>query len=385
MTAPLTPANCDLEGFNRMMIDIPRLRKSKHDALVDDAAWRAGFNLWFAAWQSVPAGSLEEDDDTLRVAAGLGRDQATWVRIRPDVLRPWVKCTDGRLYHPTVCELALEAWLERLTARKMSSAGNRERWGKGQAQEEILADIFTAMDALEALNSKSDALKKWRKRYVRADIRPAAAGCPLVESESSGRTKSGQKRPGGLPQGSQAEAEGRSLYTQHNLPPPESETRARGSEGETNAEPEAAVNWSERIDGLHAELGPLLAASPGTLNAAPLRQLVETEGIAWRDVRDAVVAIAKSHGTKSRPIQSFKFPPIADMAHANHQLTTGGQNGNRTKTPRRSGSGGGGMAGALLRAKAAGKLRPAPSFGDEAESGHEDGDTAADPFPGARS
>ena len=71
---PLTPTRCDLRDFPRMMLDITRLRSSEFDTTLDDAAWRAGVNLWMSAWHQVPAASLQNDDASLAKAAGLGRD-----------------------------------------------------------------------------------------------------------------------------------------------------------------------------------------------------------------------------------------------------------------------------------------------------------------------
>ena len=82
----MTPVECDLRDFHRMPIDIPRLRQSSFDAVISSDAWRAGFNLWFAAWHSVPAGSLDDNEAALTKAAGLGRDIRTWREVAPDAL-----------------------------------------------------------------------------------------------------------------------------------------------------------------------------------------------------------------------------------------------------------------------------------------------------------
>ena len=110
MTAPLTPAGCDLRDFQFMPLQVERLKKSK--------AWlyakrrpELGFymiNLWAASWHEVPAASLEDDDDVLADAAMC--DLKRWPQVKEKVLHGWVKCSDGRLYHPVVAEKAIEAW-----------------------------------------------------------------------------------------------------------------------------------------------------------------------------------------------------------------------------------------------------------------------------------
>ena len=93
-----------------MPLQVERLKKSK--------AWlyakrrpELGFymiNLWAASWHEVPAASLEDDDDVLADAAMC--DLKRWPQVKEKVLHGWVKCSDGRLYHPVVAEKAIEAW-----------------------------------------------------------------------------------------------------------------------------------------------------------------------------------------------------------------------------------------------------------------------------------
>lgn len=160
MTAPLTPADCDLRDFSRMMIDIPRLRGSDFDATPDDAAWRAGVNLWLTAWHQVPAASLSNDDASLAKAAGLGRDLRTWRKVRGAALRSWVLCDDGRLYHPTVAELALEGWIEKLRQRLKSGAGNERRWGVTFDSAHLETALARTVGLLAELNPASKAIAK---------------------------------------------------------------------------------------------------------------------------------------------------------------------------------------------------------------------------------
>ncbi len=110
MTEPLTPSDCNLREFPFMPLQVNRLRASK--------AWlkakrkpALGFymiNLWTASWYELPAASLEDDDDMLADKAMCS--PTAWPGLREEVLHGWIKCADGRLYHPTVAEAALEAW-----------------------------------------------------------------------------------------------------------------------------------------------------------------------------------------------------------------------------------------------------------------------------------
>lgn len=110
---PLTPADCDLRDFPYMPLMITRLRRSKA-WLMAKRQPELGFymlNLWAAAWHDKPAASLEDDDDVLADLAMCTIEK--WMKVRDKVLHGWVRCSDGRLYHPIVAEQATLAWKAR--------------------------------------------------------------------------------------------------------------------------------------------------------------------------------------------------------------------------------------------------------------------------------
>jgi hypothetical protein len=107
---PLLPPFVDLRDFRFMPLIIEQLRRSKQ-WLIAKRRPEVGFyslNLWAASWHELPAGSMEDDDDVLADAAMCSPER--WPSVRDDVLRGWIKCSDGRLYHPTVCAEAANAW-----------------------------------------------------------------------------------------------------------------------------------------------------------------------------------------------------------------------------------------------------------------------------------
>ncbi len=117
MSDPLVHPEVDLRDFAYMPLDVLRLRDSDLAAEATDAEFRAAVMLWCAAWHQVPAASLPDNDAILTRLCGLGRDQSAWREIREGALRGWVKCSDGRLYHPVVAEKANEAWEQRQNYR----------------------------------------------------------------------------------------------------------------------------------------------------------------------------------------------------------------------------------------------------------------------------
>jgi len=112
MTSPPVPADLDLRDFLFMPIDIARLFDSEFHAQSSDAEWRAGVTLWLKSYHQVPASSIPDDDVACARLAELGRDVKAWRKVKAAALRGWIKCDDGRLYHPVVAEKALEGWIE---------------------------------------------------------------------------------------------------------------------------------------------------------------------------------------------------------------------------------------------------------------------------------
>ena len=114
MTSPLVPAHVDLRDFSYMPLDVVRLRDSKLVSHTTGEGFRCAVLLWCVAWHQIPAGSLPDDDLQLAQYAGFGRVVKEWKKLKTEALHGWLLCDDGRWYHPTVAEKALEAWTERL-------------------------------------------------------------------------------------------------------------------------------------------------------------------------------------------------------------------------------------------------------------------------------
>lgn len=106
MIEPLTPADCDLRGMRFMALDVIRLLDSDLFALTTGDEFKAAVALWCKSWTQVPAASLPDDD---RILAHLSAAK-NWKRVKEAAMRGWIKCTDGRWYHPVVAEKALDAW-----------------------------------------------------------------------------------------------------------------------------------------------------------------------------------------------------------------------------------------------------------------------------------
>jgi hypothetical protein len=117
LPAPLVAGETNLQDFSYLPVDVVRLRDSGFAADTSGDEFRAGFLLRCAAWHQLPAASLPDNDAVLSSLAGYGRVVREWALVREGALRDWVKCSDGRLYHPVDSEKANYAWGEKLSFR----------------------------------------------------------------------------------------------------------------------------------------------------------------------------------------------------------------------------------------------------------------------------
>lgn len=154
--APLTPPDCDLRTFPYMPLYVDRLLQSEFFSRANDAEFRAGFILWTKAYREVPAGSLPDDIRSLTRLAELGQDTAKMKRVRPAAMRGWILCSDGRLYHPVVAEVVIEAWIERLKAQRKGIIGNAKRWGGNLTAQEVEEKLVDACRHLLIVKPDAD-------------------------------------------------------------------------------------------------------------------------------------------------------------------------------------------------------------------------------------
>ena len=133
---PLVPADVDLRGMEFMPLYGDRLLKSTTWISASPEAKVAALRLWWHGFaHEVPAASLPNDDTLLAEYAGYGVMVKAWKRIRDQALNGWQLCSDGRLYHPLVAELAKAAW-----ARRVADRTKKRRMRAGKAGGQPLAD-----------------------------------------------------------------------------------------------------------------------------------------------------------------------------------------------------------------------------------------------------
>ncbi|GAB5471434.1 MAG: hypothetical protein Kilf2KO_44640 [Rhodospirillales bacterium] len=214
---PLLPADVDLRHFATMPLDVQRLRDSDLAIEASDAEFRAAVLLWCAAWHQVPAGSLPNSPRALAQLAGFGRDVKTWDSIAGGALRGFVLCSDGRLYHQTLCEYVLESYRKsykrqrRLAAdraRKQSGTDTGPSWnstgipaeappkGKGGEEKTPPASLRSApplagapppgarrQPDLQQLGSDPPRASRARGHRIPGDWRPSEDGMEILRSK----------------------------------------------------------------------------------------------------------------------------------------------------------------------------------------------------------
>lgn len=124
---PLVPTYCDCRDLDGFMLNVERLMASELVALSSPAVIGSALLLWARAWKQVPAASLPDDEKVLAAFAKLSVPQ--FGKVREEVLRGFVKCSDGRFYHKTLAVEAVNAY-ERKVAFQRKRSGDAERLRK---------------------------------------------------------------------------------------------------------------------------------------------------------------------------------------------------------------------------------------------------------------
>jgi hypothetical protein len=247
---PLTPAGCDLRGYDFMPTFGHRLYSSTFYglALRNPRAGLAAMKLWWESWVQEPAASLPADDFDLARLADFGGDIKAWLEVKETALHGFIKCNDGRIYHRFLATQAIDAYDRRLkasTKRDVDKArlqawrdaqktrsssevgtgetldetrfeapsetpnetrfvGGRQGQGQGQGQKDSLADFASTKPASKGMSPKAKrAPKDWaddsifaafREAYPKADKSPAstyAAWLKALKSTSAAEIMDG--------------------------------------------------------------------------------------------------------------------------------------------------------------------------------------------------
>lgn len=135
LPAPLTPLDCNLRGLPFMPLHTERLLDSDMMALSSGEEFKTALRLWCKSWNQEPAASLPDDDRILAHLAG--KELSAWRKVRGMALRGFVKCSDGRLYHPVIAEEAIKAMAKR-EEHQAAKDGDNERKREEREDRKLL-------------------------------------------------------------------------------------------------------------------------------------------------------------------------------------------------------------------------------------------------------
>ena len=123
LPAPLTHADCDCTDLDGFYLNCERLMSSELVALSSREVIGCAVLLWCRAWKQIPAASLPDDDRVNAAFCGIPIKQ--FKKMKGEIMRGFVKCSDGRFYHKTLSEIAEVAF-----QKKQSFRDRRERDAK---------------------------------------------------------------------------------------------------------------------------------------------------------------------------------------------------------------------------------------------------------------
>lgn len=121
---PPIPSEVDCVGLPYMPLKVTSLLNSDLRDLSTGAEFKAAVILWCQSWTEAPAGSLPDSDRKLAAFIGVSLDEFSGLKNM--ALHGWIKCNDGRFYHPIICDLALVAFKN----RRKQSENSAKRWAK---------------------------------------------------------------------------------------------------------------------------------------------------------------------------------------------------------------------------------------------------------------
>lgn len=247
---PLTPVDCDLREYPFMPLEVRRLLTSETWILGTGDERAAALALWAESWHQVPAASLPNND---RMLAHLSQCR-TWKRVKAHVLRNWVACADGRLYHPTVAEKALEGWIGKLLSSLAGASGNAKRWGIEVDTDAVKGQIVDAVRRLQAIDPQSEILRKTQVRnVVVGSQRESPPESPPDEKTIAPRSSNASPPESGRDRNREGEGEGEGEGDRNLNPLPPA------GAGEGDRQPAARLCADAELKGAQAKANPKAA------------------------------------------------------------------------------------------------------------------------------
>jgi uncharacterized protein YdaU (DUF1376 family) len=133
---PLVEPHVDCTDLDGFMLNTERLMSSELVALHGNEIIGAALMLWSRAWKQRPAASLPDDD---KINAAFARlPMARFRKLKDAVMHGFVKCSDGRLYHPVLAGEAAKAYEKKISfqKRRAADAQRLKSWRERQPHQD---------------------------------------------------------------------------------------------------------------------------------------------------------------------------------------------------------------------------------------------------------
>jgi uncharacterized protein YdaU (DUF1376 family) len=220
-----------------MPLEVSRLLDSDLVALSTGDEFKAALILWARSWSQVPAASIPDDDRILARMTGFSLTE--WARLREMALKNWIKCDDGRLYHPVVADLAISAHAKR---RGQADRAN-SRWAKAKADKNADADAPASKS--DAVASADDAVADAPAMQVKGTVEGTEPPLPpLTEGEPQGEKPSRRKPRKSIPD---------DFPSQADIAAAQEAARMAGANADMAYQAERFRNWAIGKDAKYAD------------------------------------------------------------------------------------------------------------------------------------
>lgn len=253
MSEPLTNESHDVSGLDGFMLNTDLLMASELWALATGDEFKAAVGLWCRAWKQTPPGSLPDDDRVLAAFSGAGK---AWPKVKDMALRGFVKCSDGRLYHTTLCADVIRASAAKAARQARTKAATEARQKERNVERNV--DRYVGAEPNVTKSHRRDGTGREDKTSSTANTRPPAQEFKPPEPVAS------------------------------------SPAALRSQELETKLR--KAAGWESH-------------PSPKLFITGPIEQLIETGASLERDVLPVISAIAPK---VSKPNWNFFIDPIRE-------------------------------------------------------------------------
>ncbi|MCW2264138.1 hypothetical protein M2305_000085 [Gluconobacter cerinus] len=191
---PLTTPEVDLRGYGFMPLFGNRLFQSnlyRRSVVTCPRAGLAAIKLWWCAWNQVPCGSLPDDEIELAVMADFGADVKGWRKCSALALQGFVKCSDGRLYHPILCDEAIPSFEKRLKAdaKRTKDYKRLKDWREKRSRSDVSCGDETADETRFTDQNETNIQEQ---RSVSEPVRQLDSSSSLRSEPSSLRSEVGE-------------------------------------------------------------------------------------------------------------------------------------------------------------------------------------------------